>query len=34
MLLNCVDLPRSWIDDEEPRLEVEWVRAVGLSTPG
>ena len=30
MFLNYVDLPRHWVADEEPRLEVEWVRAAGL----
>jgi DNA-binding transcriptional ArsR family regulator len=30
MLLHYVDLPRRWVADEEPRLEVEWVRAAGL----
>jgi DNA-binding transcriptional ArsR family regulator len=30
MLLNYVDLPRQWVADEEPRLEVDWVRAAGL----
>lgn len=30
MLLNYVDLPRRWVSDEEPRLELDWVRAAGL----
>jgi hypothetical protein len=30
MLLNYVDLPRRLVSDEEPRLELDWVRAAGL----
>ena len=30
MLLHYVELPSRWVADEEPRLEVEWVRAAGL----
>lgn len=30
MLLHYVDLPRRWVADEEPRLELDWVRAAGL----
>jgi DNA-binding transcriptional ArsR family regulator len=30
MLLHYVDLPRRWVAEAEPRLELEWVRAAGL----
>jgi DNA-binding transcriptional ArsR family regulator len=30
MLLNYVDVPRRWVGDDEPRLELDWVRAAGL----
>ena len=30
MLLQYVDLPRSWVHDQEPQLTLEWARAVGL----
>ena len=30
MLLQYVDLPRQWVADTEPDLELEWVRAAGL----
>ena len=30
MLLQYVDLPRAWVADDEPRLELEWARAAGL----
>ena len=30
MMERCVDLPRSWIADDEPRLELDWARAAGL----
>lgn len=30
MILHYADLPRQWVVDEEPTLELEWVRAAGL----
>ena len=30
MMLQYVDLPRRWIAEVEPRLELEWVRVAGL----
>jgi DNA-binding transcriptional ArsR family regulator len=30
MLLHYVDLPRRWVEADEPRLELEWARAAGL----
>jgi DNA-binding transcriptional ArsR family regulator len=30
MLLHYVDLPRRWVAEQEPRLDLEWVRAAGL----
>jgi DNA-binding transcriptional ArsR family regulator len=30
MLLHYVDLPRRWIAEEEPGLDVDWARAAGL----
>lgn len=30
MMLNYVDLPRRWVADEEPRLQLDWARAAGL----
>jgi DNA-binding transcriptional ArsR family regulator len=30
MLLNSIDLPRRWVAEDEPRLELDWVRAAGL----
>jgi len=30
MFLRSVDLPRRWVADAEPELELEWVRAAGL----
>jgi predicted transcriptional regulator len=30
MMERYVDLPRSWIADDEPRLELDWARAAGL----
>jgi DNA-binding transcriptional ArsR family regulator len=30
MMLNYDDLPRLWVAETEPRLELEWVRAAGL----
>jgi DNA-binding transcriptional ArsR family regulator len=30
MMLNYVDLPRRWVADDEPRLELDWARASGL----
>ena len=34
MLLQYVDLPRRWVDETEPGLEVEWARAAGLFNAG
>jgi hypothetical protein len=30
MLLHYLDLPRRWVDELEPKLDVEWARAAGL----
>jgi DNA-binding Lrp family transcriptional regulator len=30
MFLQYVDLPRSWVSNDEPRLSLEWARAAGL----
>jgi hypothetical protein len=30
MLLQYVDLPTRWVEDDEPRLDVDWARAAGL----
>ncbi len=30
MLLSYVDLPKEWVADVEPKLELEWVRAAGV----
>jgi DNA-binding transcriptional ArsR family regulator len=30
MLLNYADEPRRWVADDEPRLELDWVRAAGM----
>ena|SRR5918992_2552132 len=30
MLLNYVEEPRRWVADDEPRLELDWVRAAGM----
>jgi hypothetical protein len=30
MMLNFVDLPRRWVADDEPRLNLDWARASGL----
>jgi hypothetical protein len=32
VLLQYIDLPRRWLEDEEPRLPVDWLRASGPST--
>jgi DNA-binding transcriptional ArsR family regulator len=29
VLLQYVDLPRRWLEDDEPRLPVDWLRASG-----
>jgi DNA-binding Lrp family transcriptional regulator len=34
MLLQYVDLPRRWVADDEPRLELDWARAAGLFNAG
>jgi hypothetical protein len=30
MLMHYLDLPRQWVVNAEPELELEWVRAAGL----
>jgi DNA-binding transcriptional ArsR family regulator len=30
MFSSYVDLPRRWVEDEEPRLNLDWARAAGL----
>jgi hypothetical protein len=30
MLLTYLDLPRRWLADDEPQLELDWVRAAGM----
>ncbi len=30
MLLHYLDLPRRWVDEREPTLDVDWARAAGL----
>jgi DNA-binding transcriptional ArsR family regulator len=30
MLLHYADLPREWVAEDEPGLELDWVRAAGL----
>jgi hypothetical protein len=34
MLGRYVDLPRRWITDDEPRLELDWARASGMLNAG
>ena len=34
MLLQYVDVPRRWVEETEPGLEVEWARAAGLFNAG
>jgi hypothetical protein len=34
MLLQYVDLPRRWVAADEPRLELDWVRAAGMFNAG
>src|SRR5262245_2256463 len=29
-LLQYVDVPRRWVEDVEPRLDLDWARAAGL----
>lgn len=29
VLLHYVDLPRRWLEDDEPRLPIDWIRAAG-----
>jgi DNA-binding transcriptional ArsR family regulator len=29
VLLHYVDLPRRWLEDDEPRLPIDWLRAAG-----
>jgi DNA-binding transcriptional ArsR family regulator len=30
MLLHYSDLPRRWVEDDEPRLPIDWIRASGV----
>lgn len=30
MLLHYVDEPKRWVADDEPRLELDWIRAAGM----
>jgi hypothetical protein len=30
MFSSYVELPRRWVEDEEPRLDLDWARAAGL----
>jgi DNA-binding transcriptional ArsR family regulator len=30
VFIHYVDLPRRWVEDHEPRLSLEWVRAAGV----
>ena len=34
MLLQYVDLPRQWVEEIEPRLELDWARAAGMFNAG
>jgi DNA-binding Lrp family transcriptional regulator len=34
MLVQYVDLPRQWVADTEPRLELDWARAAGMFNAG
>lgn len=34
MLLQYADVPRRWVDETEPGLDVEWARAAGLFNAG
>ena len=34
MLLQYADVPRRWVDEAEPGLDVEWARAAGLFNAG
>ncbi len=34
MLLQYSDVPRRWVEETEPRLDVEWARAAGLLNAG
>lgn len=34
MLLQYVDLPRRWVADTEPLLELDWARAAGMFNAG
>jgi hypothetical protein len=34
MLSRYADLPRRWIADDEPRLELDWARASGMLNAG
>jgi hypothetical protein len=32
VLFQYVDLPRRWLEDDEPRLPIDWLRAAGTLT--
>jgi hypothetical protein len=34
MMVRYLDLPGRWIEEDEPRLELEWARAAGLFNAG
>ena len=34
MILRYVDLPRSWVAEDEPELPLDWARAAGLFNAG
>jgi len=34
MLLQYVDLPRQWVEEIEPGLELDWARAAGMFNAG
>jgi DNA-binding transcriptional ArsR family regulator len=34
MLLQYVDLPRQWVEEVEPGLELDWARAAGMLNAG
>ena len=34
MYLQYADIPRRWVDDDEPRLTLDWARAAGLLQVG
>jgi len=34
MLLNYEQVPRDWVEQTEPKLELDWARAAGLFNAG